>query len=104
MAVLRRGMVPRETDDRWFAFMEQDRLFISRSWTGLAVYQVQFTRSGDGFFVTELLVCGDAEEYRRFPDAHESAQLERTIRLVLLDQGRQVFFGSDADEPSSGQA
>jgi hypothetical protein len=46
-AAICRGHQSRDMDDKWNAFVENDRLFLHRSWTGLGVYEAQFTRSGD---------------------------------------------------------
>jgi hypothetical protein len=71
-------------DDRWLAFVENDRLFLHRSWTGFGVYEVQFARVGDGWAIAELLVCGDGDTYRRASDAYEALFVETIIDGVLL--------------------
>jgi hypothetical protein len=71
-------------DDKWDAFVEHDRLFLHRSWTGLGVYEAQFARNGDGWSITELLVCGDRSHYRRATDAWEALCFEALIDGVLL--------------------
>jgi len=52
-------------DDRWDAFVEDDRLFLHRSWTGHGSYEAQFTSGHQGWAITELLVAGDRASYRR---------------------------------------
>ena len=42
MAILRRGHIPEEMEDKWFWFMEGDTLFAHRSWTGICIYRVDF--------------------------------------------------------------
>jgi len=71
-------------DDRWHAFVENDRLFLHRSWTGSGVYEVQFARVSDGWAITELLVCSDGNTYRRGTDAYEALFVETIIDGVLL--------------------
>lgn len=71
-------------DDKWLAFVENDRLFLHRSWTGFGVYEVQFVRSSDGWSITELLVSGDRSTYRRATDAYETLFVEAIIDGVLL--------------------
>jgi hypothetical protein len=41
-AAIRRGHRSRDLDDRWHAFVESDRLYLHRSWTGHGVYEAQF--------------------------------------------------------------
>lgn len=83
-AIIRRGHRARDTDDRWLAFVEDDRLFLHRSWTGLGVYEAQFTRAEDGWSITELLVAGDRSTYQRAGDAYEATSVEAIIDGVLL--------------------
>jgi hypothetical protein len=79
-----RGHRARDMDDKWLAFVENDRLFLHRSWTGRGVYEAQFARGGDGWSVTELLVSGDRGSYRRASDAYEAVFVEAIVDGVLL--------------------
>jgi hypothetical protein len=85
-AAIRRGHRSRDMDDRWDAFVEHDRLFLHRSWTGLGIYEAQFARGDDGWSITELLVCADRSNYRRSVDTWETLFVEATIDGVLLRQ------------------
>jgi O-acetyl-ADP-ribose deacetylase len=84
VTIIRRGHKPSGMDDRWFAFMEADRLFLHRSWTGMGVYELFFTEVSDGWVNTELLVSGDTEQYRRGSDEWEVTFVELLIGGVLL--------------------
>jgi hypothetical protein len=70
-------------DDRWHAFVDNDRLYLHRSWTGNGIYEAQFVRVPDGWRISDALVEGNRERYRRRDDARESAQLELLIDGVL---------------------
>jgi hypothetical protein len=83
-AVIRRGHRSRDMDDKWHAFVEADRLFLHRSWTGNGIFEAQFARHGDGWSITELLVCGDRSHYRRTSDAHDTLLVEALVDYVLL--------------------
>jgi hypothetical protein len=78
------GHWPRDMDDKWLAFVEDDRLFLHRSWTGFGVYEAQFVRGRDGWHITELLVSGDRSTYRRASDAYEALFVEAIIDDLLL--------------------
>jgi hypothetical protein len=78
------GHWPRDMDDKWLAFVEDDRLFLHRSWTGFGVYEAQFARGRDGWHITELLVSGDRGTYRRASDAYEALFVEAIIDDLLL--------------------
>jgi len=36
-------------EDKWFIFLEDDWLYLHRSWTGTCVYKVQHHISGSGY-------------------------------------------------------
>lgn len=38
LATLRLGLVPRDMDDRWFVFQENDQVYLHRSWTGHCIF------------------------------------------------------------------
>jgi hypothetical protein len=74
-------------DDKWHAFVEDDRLFLHRSWTGFGVYEAQFARGSDGWAITELLVSGDRNTYRRATDVYEALFVEVLIDGVCWRDG-----------------
>ena len=39
---LRRGGIPGTMEDKWFWYVEEDRLYAHRSWTGYCIYIVEF--------------------------------------------------------------
>lgn len=84
--LLRRGLVPREMEDKWFIFWEGDSLFFHRSWTGRGIYQVDFQQAGADLEVTRALVTAGTLEYRRDTDQDEVALLDFLIRGLLLHQ------------------
>lgn len=42
IARLKCGHIPREMEDRWFSYYEDDKLYIHRSWSGNCIYVVSF--------------------------------------------------------------
>jgi hypothetical protein len=96
---IRRGLIAREMEDRWFAFLEGDSLFFHRSWTGHCVYQVNFEIRSERVLVVGAMVAADEEFYRRGPDTYEAAFLDSLIRVSLLHQA--VLFPTRPTEESS---
>jgi hypothetical protein len=92
-ATIRRGHRPHDMDDKWLAFVEDDRLFLHRSWTGLGVYEAQFVRGEDGWSISSLLVCGDRSSYRRANDAYEALLVEALIDGMLPGRPDAVGVG-----------
>ena len=75
MAVLRRGNIPQEMEDKWFWFMEGDTLFAHRSWTGNCIYRIDF-RPDSRHLVT---VNRDPEQYSCKDIDTEIKQLNRLL-------------------------
>ena len=86
MGVIRRGYIPEIMDEKWFIFMEGNRLFAHRSWTGIGIYEVTFARTKGGYIIESAVVTGDETKYRRSPDEAESLTLEVLIVSYLLGQ------------------
>ena len=86
MGVIRRGYVPHIMDEKWFIFMEKNRLFAHRSWTGLGVYEATFAPAEGGYVIESAVVTGDETEYRRKSDGTESLTLEVLIANYLLQE------------------
>jgi hypothetical protein len=94
-AILRRGLVPQQMEDKWFILWENDWLSFYRSWTGFCIYQLQFGSNAGRHEVIQALVCDDASQYRRRPDTHEAALVDFLIRGLLLDQRVEFPIPSD---------
>ena len=88
--LIRRGHRSQDMDDRWHAFVEDQRLYLHRSWTGRGVYEAQFTAGAGGWQISSAMVTGDRDSYGRGGDEYESALLEAVIEWTLLD----VFGGA----------
>lgn len=44
--LIKEGHLPREMEDKWFVYYEDDRLYIHRSWTGYCIYIVDMSEPG----------------------------------------------------------
>ena len=56
MQAIATGYAPMDMNDKWLAFMEDDRLFLHRSWTGLGIYEVTFAAKENGFMATSAWI------------------------------------------------
>lgn len=82
--LIRRGHKSVDMDDKWDGFVEGQRLYLHRSWTGRGVYEAEFGQIAGGWVISSVVVEGDRDSYRRQDDAHETALLEALIDGVLL--------------------
>ena len=86
MGAIRRGYVPHMMEEKWFIFMEGNRLFAHRSWTGNAIYEATFAPARRGYVIESAVVTGDETKYRRSSDEEESQTLEVLIASYLLGE------------------
>src|SRR5262245_1677589 len=100
-ARIRRGFVPDQMEDKWFAFFEDHSLYLYRSWTGFCIYVVDIRSCDDHVEVAAARVSAQSERYGRRDDAYECAFLNWLIRGLLLRQ--PVEFPSEPPIPDSGR-
>jgi hypothetical protein len=82
--LIRRGHKAADMDDKWHAYVEGQRLYLHRSWTGLGIYEAGFGQVPGGWQIITAVVTGDHGSYRRQDDEYESALLEALIDGQLL--------------------
>lgn len=88
MQSIARGYVPMDMNDKWFAFMEGDRLYLHRSWTGFGIYEVTFAAKDlgytpeTGFMITSARVENDRDVYKRDSSIGERERLRDLIAHI----------------------
>ena len=59
------GHLPRDMDDKWFCFVENDRLYLHRSWTGNAIFEADIHRHpNSGAAVTNVSRNADPSQFK----------------------------------------
>ena len=75
-------------DDKWLAFMEDDRLFFHRSWTGHGIYEATFAATQTGFVMISACAEGDPARHQPDLDPIEACNLLRD--LIMLVSGEST--------------
>ena len=91
------GHISRDMDDKWDAFLEGDRLYWHRSWTGNCLYQTRPERRNDRFVTAETWVNRDPQQYISSDDRYDAALLAVLIDNFLL--GKRTPFPKPTDSP-----
>jgi len=102
---IRRGYNAQVMEEKWHGFMEGDRLFICRSWTGILNQESEFTQVPKGWIITKSVVESDLDIWPRGSDAFEAAQLESIIFQVILgkyDEKLEKRFYRELTKNSEG--
>jgi hypothetical protein len=81
------GLRPREMEDKWFVYFEDNYLFFHRSWTGQPVYRVRFVSQDESYRVEEAVVSQDV--LSRSNPAYEVQVLGFLIGALLLGEQRR---------------
>ena len=80
------GIIPRDMDDRWFIYYNEDEetLYLHRSWTGSCVYMVKFKKVDNGYDAVSAVVNNDPQQYKCGGNAEEKDRCISTINALLL--------------------
>lgn len=103
-AIMRRGLVPRFLDDKWFIFCDNKTLFFHRSGTGHCIYRVELIVKGGKYHVSRALVNRDSMEYSQEDTAYDTRMLHFIIRCVLLKEHLLFPLAPGACEGSTQEA
>lgn len=85
LAQLRDGLWPRDSDDRWAVWLQDDTLRCWRAGTGSCLYESVIVMADDGSGVAVVLdVLDDTAHYQRAStDSGELERFEGVVRLAL---------------------
>ncbi len=77
---LSHGFIPQCMEDRWFSYMEGNRLYMHRSWTGFCTFILEL---GDGDRHTLIINC-DPGQYEGGDDDFNTELVNRLIDRWIL--------------------
>ncbi|MGZ8144008.1 MAG: hypothetical protein ACXW0L_06090, partial [Methylosarcina sp.] len=79
-ARVRQGFIPAVMEEKWFAYFENNTLYLHRSWTGYCIDQIHFVEEDDGLRATHAEVNRYSRQYENKDDTEDR---ERIITLVM---------------------
>lgn len=65
---LTNGLIPRQMEDKWFIYYENEWLYFHRSWTGNGMYKAKLNKETDGYSIREFWVERNQEKYKNEDD------------------------------------
>jgi len=93
---MRAGLIPREMEDKWFIYYDNNTLNIHRSWTGHHIYKIITQPLGDNTYaVTRVIVNRNKAQYNQQNNAYDVSLLNYLIDRLLL--GKAVPFPTPTD-------
>ena len=78
------GYKPKQMEDKWFAFVENDKLFFHRSWSGFCIYETEICKIEKGYLLSRTLVNRKVEEYKETNIEKDKELLHFLIDVILL--------------------
>lgn len=102
---IQRGYLPREMNEKWIVFAEEEVVLLHRSWTGHGLFAATFAPvDGGGRRIAGAVVERDTERYEGTDDAYDCILLELVLAAIVLGEpaaGAPVGAGR-ADAPQGG--
>jgi hypothetical protein len=92
------GLIPGRMEDKWFIFLEEDSLYVHRSWTGYCIYQLSLTRADSTYAISHAFVNRDPNQYTWVDDHYDGKLLMFLIDHLLL--GERSLLPMAANMPS----
>ncbi len=88
---IRLGLIPREMEDKWFIYLDNDILNIHRSWTGYLMYEITLKYQEDGTYrVIQAVVNRNTAQYNQQNNEYDISLVNYLIDRLLL--GKNVPF------------
>src|ERR1700752_4586701 len=84
------GLIPEAMEDKWFIFLEDDVVYLHRSWTGFCIYQVSLAKDGANYAVAKALVNREPNQYAATDDRYDEKLLTFLIDNFLF--GKSSLF------------
>lgn len=84
------GLIPEAMEDKWFIFLEDDVVYLHRSWTGFCIYQVSLAKDGANYAVAKAFVNREPNQYAATDDRYDEKLLTFLIDNFLL--GKSSLF------------
>jgi hypothetical protein len=84
MRRIRNGFLPKEMEDKWFAWFDDPVLHVHRSWTGFCIYQITFVPDREGWRATFASVNRDQKQYTGTSDRMDRQEISTLIDHLLV--------------------
>lgn len=95
---MKRGLIPRRMEDKWFIYFEAQWICFHRSWTGPCIYAIRFESSTTGVSAVESWVTRDCTQHRE-----TRIEYDRLVAKFLIDAfllGKPAAFPVPSDLPA----
>ncbi|GIJ46219.1 hypothetical protein Val02_31050 [Virgisporangium aliadipatigenens] len=97
---IRRGYASRDMDERWDVFVEEQTVFVHRSWTGFEIFAATMVPAQPhGWRIGTAVVESELERHRRTSHEYDRVVLELVLVMIVLGQPAPALL-NELDELS----
>ena len=82
---LKGGYLPKDMDDKWFIYFEDNWLYLHRSWSGDCIYKLKLETGSDKVTVTESWVNRDPDQFKSSNLEDDRGILSALLNIYFLD-------------------
>ena len=95
--MLHKGLIPKQMEDKWFIYFENDWLYFHRSWTGNGIFKAKITKEmgeqeDQEYKINEFYVERDKNIYKNDEDIYDLDVLLQLILWGLLNIDVRGFY------------
>lgn len=86
---LTKGFIPKEMEDKWFIYFEDNKLFMHRSWTGFLVCSINFKEQDGGLRSDKIEINSDKDQFEPTPYPEFLLMIENIVANLILKNSKQ---------------
>jgi len=77
------GFIPRDMDDRWFLYVQDDWVYLHRSWTGHCIFKLKLEVSSGNVMLTDIHINRDPDQYRSINPEADKDEANSVLTSLL---------------------
>jgi hypothetical protein len=77
------GFLPKDTDDRWFMYVNEGWINLHRSWTGHCIFRIKVEVMNEGWLLNGLQVNRDHNQYKSTNIEADKNEAESVLRYLI---------------------
>lgn len=97
MKRIRKGLIPKQMEDKWFIYWENDTLFFHRSWTGFCICVIHFAKEDKNFRIIEADINRSSKQYKETNDDNDIKMISYLIDVLLMR--KEAFYPCEEKSP-----
>ncbi len=80
---IHQGFSPKENSDKWYIFLEEDKIFFYRSWSGECIFIAEYSNKEKE--IQNIIVCRDPDIYEFYSFKDDILLFEDLLYNLLLE-------------------